>query len=130
MLFAKKTDVVIILIILVISGLSWWGYQHFLAEKPGKAEIYYYSKLVMTVDLDTGDERRFSPPEDEQVVFHLYKDGSIAFESSDCPDQVCVHAGRIKTAGQFAACLPKGFVMKVVPAGEHSEGDADIVVGR
>lgn len=130
MLFIKKTDAVIILVILLISGLSWWAYQYFSAEKPAKAEIYYYSNLVMTVELDTGEERSFSTPKDDQVVFHLYKDGSIAFESSDCPDQVCVQTGRIKTAGQFAACLPKGFVMKIVPHGEHDENDADIVVGR
>lgn len=130
MVFVKKTDVIIVLIILVISGISWWTYQHFSAEKLAKAEIYYYSELVMTVDLRNNEERSFSLPQDENVVFHLYEDGSIAFESSDCPDQVCVHAGRIKTSGQFAACLPNGFVMKIVPEGEHGDDDADIVVGR
>ena len=64
------------------------------------------------------------------MVFHLYKDGSIAFEESDCPDRVCIHAGRLKTAGQFAACLPNGIVMKIVPEKERSEGDADIVIGN
>lgn len=130
MTFAKKSDVFIVLIILVISGIFWWGYQHFSAEKQVKAEIYYYSDLVMTVDLQKNEERSFSLPEDEHVLFHLYKDGSIAFEASDCPDQICVHAGRIRTSGQFAACLPKGFVLKIVPEGEHGEDDTDIVVGR
>lgn len=128
--FAKKTDAVIILIILAVAGIIWWGYQNLFAEKQVKAEIYYYSDLVQTVDLQGNEERSFTLPQDEHVSFHLYKDGSIAFESSDCPDQVCVHAGRLKSSGQFAACLPNGFVLKIVPVGEHSDDDADIVVGR
>lgn len=130
MTFVKKTDAIIILVILVISGISWWAYQHFAAEKHVAAEIYYYSDLVMSVELMENEERSFSLPQNEHVVFHVYKDGSIAFEASDCPDQVCVHAGKIRTSGQFAACLPNGFVVKIVPEGEHGEDDADIVVGR
>lgn len=130
MVFAKKTDALIILVILLVGGLSWWAYQYFSAEEPAKAEIYYNSDLVMTVDLDTGEERSFSTPKNERVVFHLYEDGSIAFESSDCPDQICVQTGRLKTVGRFAACLPNGFMMKIVPAGEPGENDPDIVVGR
>ena len=84
----------------------------------------------MTVDLGKHEERSFAMPQNEHVILHLSKDGSIAFEASDCPDQVCVHAGKIKTAGQFAACLPNGFVVKIVPKGEHGEDDADIVVGN
>ena len=127
--FFKKTDIIIIIGILAVSGIAWGIYNTIFVGEQVKAEIYYYSKLVKTVELNTGKEESFSLPENENVVFHLYKDGSIAFIESDCPDKVCVHAGRIKTEGQFAACLPNGFVIKIVPA-NGSNQDVDLVVGN
>ena len=61
------------------------------------------------------------------MVFHLYPDGGICFEKSDCSDKICIHAGKLYTVGQSAACLPNGIIIKIVPAGEHSDNDIDIV---
>jgi hypothetical protein len=62
-------------------------------------------------------------------VFHLYEDGSIAFEQSDCPEKICIRAGKLHLPGQFAACLPNGLILKIV-ALEEDENDADIIVGN
>ena len=32
--------------------------------------------------------------------------GAIYFEQADCPDQLCVSAGRLSRPGQVAVCLP------------------------
>ncbi|MBN7774606.1 NusG domain II-containing protein [Clostridium aminobutyricum] len=130
MKFFKKTDVFIIIAILVVSGIGWGVYHYFFGQSQAKAEIYSYSKLVKSVDLTAGEDKNFSIPENTKVVFHLYKDGSIAFVESDCPDKVCIHAGKLKTTGQFAACLPNGIVLKIVPANRRSNQDVDIVVGN
>jgi hypothetical protein len=130
MKFFKRTDIIIIIGIIVISVTSWGIYHYVFAGDRVKAEIYYYSDLIETVDLNSGEDRTFSIPQDKKVVFHLYKDGSIAFEKSDCPDKVCVHAGKLKTAGQFAACLPNGIVMKIVPEKGHNKDDVDLVIGN
>lgn len=128
MKFFKRTDMIIIVGIIAVSVASWGIYHYVFAGDQVKAEIYYYSKLVKTVDLSGGKDMTFSIPENKHVVFRLYKDGSIAFVESDCPDKVCIHAGKLKTAGQFAACLPNGIVMKIVPVKEHDENDADLVI--
>lgn len=130
MKFFKRTDMIIIIGIIAVSIASWGIYNYAFAEDRVKAEIYYYSELVKTVELSTGEDMTFSVPQDENVVFHLYKDGTIAFVESDCPDKVCIHAGKLKTAGQFAACLPNGIVMKLVPEKERAEDDADLVIGN
>lgn len=130
MKFFKRSDIIIITAIILISAVSWSIYHFIFAEDRVKAEIYYYSKLIETVDLSSEEEKTFSIPKDENVVFHLYQDGSIAFAESDCPDKVCIHAGKLKMAGQFAACLPNGIVMKIVPEKERSEDDADLVIGN
>jgi len=127
MKFFKKTDLIIIISILVVSLITWITYNYIFSEKSAKAEIYYYSELVETVDLGSGIDKTFTIPQDEHVILHLYKDGSIRFEESDCPDKVCINAGKLNTVGQFAACLPNGVVVKIIPADNYSEDDLDII---
>lgn len=128
MKFFKRTDIIIIAAIVAISALSWGIYHTVSAKDRVAAEIYYESKLIETVDLGTGEDRTFSIPQDKNVVLHLYRDGAIAFVKSDCPDKVCIHAGKLRTTGQFAACLPNGIVIKIVPVDGQSSDDADLVI--
>lgn len=130
MKYFKKTDLIIVAIILLVSVIIWFIYGYFTADKRAKAEIYYYSKLVKTVDLNNRMEETFSIPQNQDVVFHLSQDGTIEFEQSNCPDQVCIHAGKLGTVGQYAACLPNGIVMKIVPEKDYREDNVDIVVGN
>lgn len=129
MRFFKKTDVLII-IILIAAALAGYGiYQTVYQGKAAKAEIYYKSELIQTVDLNKKEDRTFSIPQNKNVIFHLYKDGSIRFEESDCPDKVCVHAGKLNTIGESAACLPNSIILKIVPADERDDDDPDLIVG-
>lgn len=123
----KKTDLIVIVILLIISGITFIAYNYFAQDEEAKAEIYLESKLVKTIDLSTGVERTFSIPQKEQVVFHLYEDGSIAFEHSDCPDKVCINSGRLHIVGQSAACLPNGIILKIVPKGDQNN-ENDMVI--
>ena len=127
MKFFKKTDIVVVLTIIAVSIVIWVIYSYAFSDKAAKAEIYYNSKLIMTVNLNSGEDRVFSIPQKEKVVFHLDKEGNIRFEQSDCPDKVCVHAGKLHMVGQSAACLPNGVVLKIVPLKERSEDDIDVI---
>jgi len=129
MKFFKKSDI-IILIIIVMSTLFWIIYNFASSKQSAKAEIYYYSELAETIDLTAGVEKTFSIPQNSHVIFHLYKDGTICFEESNCPDKVCVHAGKLHRVGEMAACLPNGIVLKIVPEKEHSADDLDMIIGK
>ena len=129
MKFFRKSDILIILVILAVSAAGWTIYSFAFSGRSAKAEIFYYNKLVETVDLGTGQDRVFSIPQNKNVVFHLYKDGSIRFEESDCPDKVCIHAGKLHIVGQSAACLPNGIVLKIVSANGPGKDDPDLIIG-
>lgn len=129
MKFVKKTDIIIIGIILILSVAGWFTYRLLFNQKAAKAEIYYHTKLVETVDLTAGVDKSFSIPENKNVVFHVYKDGSICFEKSDCPDKICIRAGKLHTVGESAACLPNSIVMKIVAKDKRSSDDLDAVIG-
>lgn len=47
--------------------------------------------------------------------------GRIHFVEADCPDDICVQTGWLGKAGQVAACLPNGVLIKL----EGSAGDID-----
>lgn len=109
----KRTDVFIITAILLLAGMMYLSMHLWSNDQGLQAEIYYKNRLVRTVDLSHAHEEHFSLPEAPGVHFHVH-DGTISFEKSDCPDQVCVHAGELKKEFQSAACLPNHVVVRVV----------------
>ncbi|MDF2988089.1 MAG: hypothetical protein K0R50_3599 [Eubacterium sp.] len=129
MKFFKKSDLILVLAILIIGILSMFIYKYNFEHKPAKAEIYYKTQLIKTVELNKGIDKEFSIPQNENVVFHLEKDGSISFEHSDCPDKVCIKTGKLHSVGQSAACLPNEIFLKIVPQDSRNEDDVDMVAG-
>jgi len=130
MRFFKRTDLIIISAIILFSVLLWFIYTAVYSDARVKAEIYYNSELVESIVLTPGQERRFSIPQKKNVVFRIDSEGNIEFEKSDCPDQICVRTGKLRIAGQSAACLPNGLILKIVPLRERRDDDLDIILGR
>ena len=107
----KKSDVIVIVALFTLAlGLNFL-YQALFNKTSLVADIYYHNELIETIELRTGQAREFHYDRHPQVVFAIYEDASIAFKSSDCPDQVCVHAGRLHSEHAFAACLPNDFLL-------------------
>ncbi len=130
MKFYKKTDLITIAGILLVSLVSWVLFDIYSSNQSVKAEIYYYSQLVETVDLSKPVRHTFSIKENPNVIFQIDEDGGIAFIASDCPDKVCIKTGRLHRAGEYAACLPNGIILKIVAAGIPGDEDVDIIVGN
>lgn len=128
MKFFRKTDLIIIAIIVALAGCGLL-LRNILADDEGiRAEIYYYSQLLEVVDLEKDKGKEIVIPQNNNVVIRVDEEGKIAFISSDCPDQVCVKTGKLHRAGEYAACLPNGVIVKIVKKGEGSPDDADIIV--
>ena len=127
MKFFKKTDIAIICGILLVAAALYFVYLQSAKDKDVEARIYFENELVKVVSLNDGIDYDFSVKGHEDVVFHVYGDGSIAFVDSDCPDKVCINAGKQKLSGQSSACLPNGLVLRIAPLGDSS-GDPDVVI--
>lgn len=127
MKFFRKTDALLLAGILALAGALYLGYIALAADSELKAEIYFENRLLKTIPLAEGEDYDFSVPGHEDVVFHVYGDGTIAFVESDCPDKVCIHAGRLGLSGQSAACLPNGLVLRVLRQ-DPDRDDPDVVI--
>lgn len=127
MKLAKKTDIIILaaLVLACAGTLLLMRFAH--GGSRVRAEIYRDSQLIKTVVLPAAPGR-FSLDGVPNVTFETYDDGSIAFASSDCPDQVCVRTGRLSAPGQFAACLPNGLYVKIVSDEDDRAAEVDIAV--
>lgn len=129
MKFFKKTDIIIIIILLIVAVAFIKIYGYINEGKASVAEIYYESQLVEMIDLKDGVDRTFSIPQEEHVILRV-ENGTIRFVESDCPDKVCIRSGELRIVGESAACLPNKITVKIVPKGNHSDDDIDIIVGK
>lgn len=87
------------------------------------AEIYKDGVLIRTVDLNHTTETLTIPfkDEDQENVLEI-SDGGIQMTSANCPDQLCVHQGKIRTGGTPIVCLPHRLVVQIKNG--HSTTDA------
>lgn len=121
----KKSDMVLIAVLLALA-LALYFLHYFLNRSQNKvvAEILADGQVELQISLD--QDNIFSLEGHPNVVFEIRSNG-IAFQASDCPDQVCVHSGFMKQAGQMAACLPNNMAVRVVGQGAISPDAPDVV---
>jgi len=105
--FAKR-DIIIIAIVLSL-GFGVLAIRHFLTPEG----IGVYAQITSRYGTETfflDENTTFSTLNMPNVIFEV-SDGRIAFIHSDCPDQVCIHAGWLIHPGQTAACLPNQIIL-------------------
>lgn len=129
MKFAKKSDILLLVALIVICLLIWGIYTVNGNNAVNKhAEIYHDNELIKRIPLTTGQDYTFTLDENPNVVFHVYATGAIAFEQSDCPDKVCIHTGKLSHPGQTAACLPNSLVLKIAADKAETTDDVDLQI--
>ena len=117
----QKRDILISLVLILLSSGLFVVYQFQISKTTPKAEIYYGTERIKTIQLDGKKEQIFSFPQNENVVFHLFEDGSICFEKSNCKDQICVRSGKLFKVGESTACLPNQFILKIVSKDKENQ---------
>ena len=83
-----------------------------LTARPGVSAVITTPEGEITLDLSREETREFTGRDGLRVVIRV-QGNRVRFESSGCPDQVCVHSGWLDKAGQSAACVPAGIALRV-----------------
>lgn len=101
----RLSDIIFILI-LVIFSVSFFFLRH-SGNKELIAVVYIDKKQVQSFNLNSLQEPVVTPFEGNgyEIIVRAEK-GKIRFESSDCPDKICVNSGWLTSAGDTAVCLP------------------------
>jgi len=108
--FISLNDIAPIFIIAAVALILWLS----IGRQDGEmARIYKDGGLYLTINLsEYYGQSRIIELTGTSVILEI-ADGAIAFIQSDCPDQICVHAGSLSHAGQSAACIPNRVAVKI-----------------
>ena len=116
-----KTDLLIIIIIMLIAGLSW-VIIHFLNQEKGNyLEISVREKIWKVIPLNRNGTYEIPGKNGTNIL--VVKDGEAYMKDADCPDRLCVKQGKISKNGESIICLPHQVVVEVV-ADNETEVDA------
>lgn len=106
-----KTDAVILAVILLLSGAFFLWRSYGAKGEALSATVTVAGETVLEIPLSTlTQEKEFTL--ENGIVLTATPEG-IRFTSSDCKDQICVHAGLLSKNGDVAACLPNQTVVSV-----------------
>ncbi len=128
--FWQRRDLIIILILLLLASIWALFLRQHEAQSSGRlyAVIQLKNQELDRIPMVPGQARDFVYDAHPGVRFHRYEDGSLAFVESDCPDKLCIHMGKVRRPGQFAACLPNEMLLTVVAEkAEATLPEVDIV---
>ena len=98
----KRTDIIIILIVLLAAALI--AIPKFLVSDKLTAEIYVDGDL-------TEVEKNYTISENGVEI--TVGNGEIYFSKAECKDKLCVKSGKLTSGGETAACLPARVVISV-----------------
>ncbi len=85
----------------------------FSLQKKENLKVYIYSEkeLVEVVDLSRNQELGINGV---QIVI---QNQEVLVSYSPCKDQICVHQGKIRSAGQTITCLPQRVFIQIEGSG-------------
>ena len=115
-----KRDMWIVLAVLLLALLLWLWVSR--SEEGAAAVITRDGQELYRIDLLAVMEPYRIDLEGDYSATLLVEHGAIRFEQADCPDQLCVRAGKLTHAGEAAVCLPAGITVRI--EGEGRETDA------
>lgn len=108
-----QKNLIFAVIVLLIAGAAFFALRK-------KTE----TKLVALVDFGDGITETLPLSEDHDYLYDVgdyvvhiqVNDGAAAFLDSQCPDHVCEQFGWLSKEDAWAACVPAGVYLRIVPA--------------
>jgi len=105
-------EVILIALVLLVSigSILWIGQEkEQQSSRSKRALIYHGDELLEEVGLERD---RFIRLDGVEMGIEV-KRGKIRVSGSDCPKQICVNMGWIKTPGQVIVCVPNEVVIEI-----------------
>lgn len=117
----KKRDIILALV-LILLGIVCYGVIRLGQKKGSQVIIYEDQKEIGRYDLNTDTTKEIQTAKGINIL--EIKNGMANVTDADCPDQVCIHMGKISKTGENIVCLPHKLVIQVEgDDGQKSEYD-------
>ncbi|MCI8553959.1 MAG: NusG domain II-containing protein [Clostridiales bacterium] len=109
----RKGDMLIIAVLLAVVCLLLLVTRY--GSRPGAAAVVTTPEETFSLPLNVSQVCELKGRGGIPVVLEI-GDGQIRFQSSSCPDRLCVNSGWLSHAGQSAACVPAGIAVRLIGA--------------
>ena len=99
----KKKDFILIGIVFLIA-LAGFGFIRWTQHDGTQVIVTVDGEEVYRTDLSK--DHTYEIPVEEGTNVMKIQNGEVTMSKADCPDQICVHTGKLTKPGQAAVCLP------------------------
>lgn len=110
--YLKKGDIFIIFIIFFIS-ISVFLFLFTNKSNTKVCLIKHNNDIVKTIHLDENTNDTVVIDDEYKTVISI-ENGNVFVEKSTCPNQVCVHTGKISNTYQSIACIPNKVLIEII----------------
>ena len=121
----RKNDFWLILVLLVLAAGSWFLFRSDSTARDKVLVVRKDQQVLQRIELKkvTSETKLIVPVEHGEMVIAYDREGGRVL-SSPCPDQVCVHQGKITRSGQTIACVPEKVLVTITTAVKENDHDA------
>lgn len=121
----RKNDFWLILVLLVLAAGSWFLFRSDSTARDKVLVVRKDQQVLQRIELKkvTSETKLIIPVEHGEMVIAYDREGGRVL-SSPCPDQVCVHQGKITRSGQTIACVPEKVLVTITTAAKENDHDA------
>lgn len=123
----NKYDIALIAVIILINiFILFYGSKTVANATEKIAYVYSNNELVGKYTLTKDYETEFKVDNKEGSGYNTVQieDGRIWIHEATCPDQVCLHQGKIENGGEVIVCLPNRFMIQI-EGGNDNNADPD-----
>ncbi|MCX7749528.1 MAG: NusG domain II-containing protein [Clostridia bacterium] len=123
----KKGDIVLIISVIIIIIVAFWGMNFLKGQSAGTKKIAVIKqgdKVIRRIDLETVQKAEHIKVPGDYPDTILVEKGRIRFLEAECPDQVCIKIGWLKEQGDSAVCLPNRTMIRIEGEGGKVDGVA------
>lgn len=106
-----RNDILLILGLVLIAILGVILYFTLQKKENLLVRVYFDKELIEEVSI----------VEDKEIIVNdviiIIKNEEVYVQASSCKDQICVHQGKIRSAGQTITCLPQRVFIQIEGSG-------------
>lgn len=106
-----RNDILLILGLVLIAVLGVILYFTLQKKENLLVRVYFDKELIEEVSI----------VEDKEIIVNdviiIIKNEEVYVQTSICKDQICVHQGKIRSAGQTITCLPQRVFIQIEGSG-------------
>ncbi|MBP1924948.1 hypothetical protein J2Z76_000805 [Sedimentibacter acidaminivorans] len=117
-------DMLLIIFIIVISSFFiLYNSRNITYSNTNIAVIYSEDKIVGEYILKESYKNEIAVKSSNGYNNIKIENGKIWIEGASCPDQYCIHQGKISGNGENIVCLPNKLIIKVMSDKKNKEID-------